>query len=79
MTVTADLVGTVDQRGVFDVDGRAASPASSRLEEVDGEWRITNPPDGLIMLEPDFERLYDRRRPTSSTPPAPASCPTRAT
>ena len=28
---------------------------------MDGEWRIANPPNGLIMLEPDFERLYDRR------------------
>ena len=29
------------------------------VEQVDGEWRITDPPDGLIILEPDFVRLYD--------------------
>ena len=26
-----------------------------------GEWRISDPPNGLIMLEPDFERLYVER------------------
>ena len=31
------------------------------LTQVDGEWRITDPPDGLIILEPDFERLYVTR------------------
>ncbi len=61
MRLTADLIGTVDQRGIFDVDGEGQLPREFTLEEVDGEWRIANPPDGLIMLEPDFERLYDRR------------------
>ena len=58
--VTAELVGTVDQRGIFDVNGTSQLPPEYTLEEVDGEWRIANPTDGLIMLEPDFERLYDR-------------------
>jgi hypothetical protein len=31
------------------------------LEKVAGEWRISDPPNGLIILEPDFERLYDER------------------
>ncbi|TFV53626.1 LpqB family beta-propeller domain-containing protein [Blastococcus sp. TF02A_35] len=59
VSITANLIGTVDPRGVFTVAGRGVFTREFRLEQVDGEWRITDPPDGLIMLEPDFERLYD--------------------
>ncbi|MCF6744545.1 hypothetical protein E9529_09685 [Blastococcus sp. KM273128] len=59
VTVTANLIGTVDPRGVFTVADRGVFTRDFTLEQVDGEWRITNPPDGLIMLEPDFRRLYD--------------------
>lgn len=61
VTVSANPVGTVDQRGVFTVGGSAAYIREFSLEDVDGEWRIADPPDGLIMLLPDFERLYDQR------------------
>ena len=60
--VTANLLGTVDPRGVFTVEsGNGIFTREFTLEQVDGEWRIINPPDGLIMLQPDFERLYHRR------------------
>ncbi|MDK3256107.1 LpqB family beta-propeller domain-containing protein [Blastococcus capsensis] len=59
VTLTANLIGTVDRRGVFTVADRGVFTRDFRLEQVDGEWRISNPPDGLIMLEPDFRRLYD--------------------
>ncbi|WP_091380564.1 LpqB family beta-propeller domain-containing protein [Geodermatophilus sp. DSM 45219] len=61
VVVTGELVGTVDQRGVFTVGGQDVFSQEFRLEQVEGEWRISDPPDGLLMLEPDFERLYDRR------------------
>ncbi len=57
--MTANPVGTVDERGVFTVGGAGVFTREFTLEQVDGEWRITDPPDGLIILEPDFERLYD--------------------
>jgi hypothetical protein len=60
--VTADLIGTVDERGIFIVGGTGVFTREFSLEEVEGEWRISNPPDGLILLQPDFERLYDRRQ-----------------
>jgi hypothetical protein len=60
VTLTANLIGTVDPRGVFTVAERGVFTRDFRLEQVDGEWRITDPPDGLIMLEPDFRRLYDQ-------------------
>ncbi|MGY1632354.1 LpqB family beta-propeller domain-containing protein [Geodermatophilus sp. SYSU D01186] len=61
VVVTATLVGTVDQRGVFTVGAQEVYTREFTLTEVDGESRITNPPDGLLVLEPDFERLYERR------------------
>ncbi|MGY1813459.1 LpqB family beta-propeller domain-containing protein [Blastococcus sp. SYSU D00820] len=61
VAVTADLIGTVDPRGVFTVGGQAVYTTEFTLQQVDGEWRITNPPDGLLMFEPDFERLYEQR------------------
>ena len=61
VAVSANLVGTVDERGVFTVGGGGAFRREFTLEQVEGEWRISNPPDGLIILEPDFERLYDER------------------
>jgi hypothetical protein len=61
VTVTADPVGTVDQRGVFSIGGEADFVREFSLEEVEGEWRITDPADGLVILEPDFQRLYRLR------------------
>ncbi|MGY1754959.1 GerMN domain-containing protein [Blastococcus sp. SYSU D01042] len=58
--VTATQVGGVDQRGVFTVAGAEPYSYAFPLAEVDGEWRITDPPDVLVMLESDFERLYHR-------------------
>ncbi|NEK85357.1 hypothetical protein GCU60_06215 [Blastococcus saxobsidens] len=60
VAVTANLVGTVDPRGVFTMSGRDLFTREFRLEQVEGEWRLSDPPDGLIMLQPDFERLYDQ-------------------
>ena len=59
--VTAGLVGTVDPRGVFTVGGQQAFTREFSLKQLNGEWRITDPPDGLLMLAPDFQRLYDDR------------------
>ncbi|SNS02003.1 Sporulation and spore germination [Geodermatophilus pulveris] len=61
VVVTGELVGTIDQRGAFSVGGQEVYSREFRLEQVDGEWRISDPPDGLLMLLPDFERLYERR------------------
>ena len=59
VVMTGDQVGTVDPRGVFTAASDTVFTHEFTLAEVEGEWRITNPPDGLVMLVPDFERLYD--------------------
>lgn len=62
VTVSADLVGGVDPRGVFTVGAGQDLTREFALEQVDGQWRISNPPsDGLLMDRRDFERLYDER------------------
>ncbi|SHG87566.1 LpqB family beta-propeller domain-containing protein [Geodermatophilus nigrescens] len=59
VALTGDLVGTVDPRGVFEASAGQPFTHEFTLTEVGGQWRIANPPDGLVMLVPDFERLYD--------------------
>lgn len=61
VALTANPVGTVDPRGVFIVGGIGVFTRQFDVEKVDGEWRISNPPNGLIILAPDFERLYVER------------------
>ncbi|OMQ13973.1 hypothetical protein A7K94_0219880, partial [Modestobacter sp. VKM Ac-2676] len=58
--VTATQVGSVDRRGIFSVAGDDPYNRSFTLVEEDGEWRITDPPGGLVLLQPDFERTYDQ-------------------
>ncbi len=60
VTVTAGLVGRVDGSGVFSVGGGQAFTTTFSLAQEDGQWRIGNPPDGLLQLEPDFARTYDQ-------------------
>lgn len=58
---------TVDLSGaqVASVDGkRSYAPASGtfrtdfHLVQVDGEWRIDSVPDGLVLSQSDFQRIY---------------------
>jgi hypothetical protein len=61
VSFTAQLVGTVDTAGVFTVATQRSYSRTFTLQQVRKQWRILDPPDGLVMLEPDFERLYDQR------------------
>ena len=58
--VTADLVGSVDERGVFSTGAGQGYAHTFTLAQEDGEWRIADPPDGLLQLEPDFARTFDQ-------------------
>ncbi|MPQ99805.1 hypothetical protein GB931_18155 [Modestobacter sp. I12A-02628] len=58
--LTADLVGAVDERGTFTVAAREQLSRDLTLDQVDGQWRISDPPEGLVILEPDFTRTYSQ-------------------
>jgi len=58
--VSADWVGTVDPRGIFSLSPQENYSREYTVEKVGKEWRIADPPDGLVMLLPDFSRLYDQ-------------------
>jgi Lipoprotein LpqB beta-propeller domain/Sporulation and spore germination len=60
VVVTGTLVGTVDERGVFTVGTGSVYTRTFTLSDDSGEWRITDPPDGLLLLEPDFARTYEQ-------------------
>lgn len=59
--LSSRVVGTVDVHGVFTVGGGEVFTRTFTLQQVKGQWRITDPPSGLLILQPDFERLYDER------------------
>jgi hypothetical protein len=61
VTLRANEVGTVDTHGVFSVGADRVYTRTFTLLQVKGQWRISDPPDGLLLLQPDFERLYDER------------------
>jgi hypothetical protein len=58
--VTAEAIGSIDERGIFAVGAEEVYGRSFSLTDESGEWRITNPPDGLLLLEPDFTRTYEQ-------------------
>jgi hypothetical protein len=61
VAVSANVVGTVDQQGSFNIgDDESTYRREFTVQQVKGEWRIADPPDGLLLLQPDFERLYDQ-------------------
>jgi hypothetical protein len=61
VSLRANEVGTVDTHGVFSVGTERLYSRSFTLVQVKGQWRISDPPDGLLLQEPDFQRLYDDR------------------
>ncbi|MCZ2829706.1 LpqB family beta-propeller domain-containing protein [Modestobacter sp. VKM Ac-2986] len=58
--VTAQEVGTIDERGILAVGSEQVYARTFSLTDESGEWRITDPPDGLLLLEPDFTRTYEQ-------------------
>lgn len=55
-----ERVGRLDERGVW-MSSEGTPPLVRPVELVreKGEWRISNPPDGLYLSESYFERYYD--------------------
>ncbi len=57
--VTLELVSTVDGTGVLTpaVPG-STEKLSMKLVQVEGQWRIAETPDGLVLAEANFQTLF---------------------
>ncbi|MGS0560793.1 LpqB family beta-propeller domain-containing protein [Microbacterium aurugineum] len=57
--VELDLVASVDESGAY-ADAPGASTMPFALERMDdGEWRITEALDGVVIDDPRFDKVYD--------------------
>ncbi|HLR94682.1 MAG TPA: LpqB family beta-propeller domain-containing protein [Jiangellaceae bacterium] len=58
--MTFNTIGEVDASGNYTpVDSETPSTVSLSLVAVNDEWRIVDPPPGLLMSEGDFRREYE--------------------
>lgn len=48
----------LSERGRYAVGTGAQRTSTLRLEKVDGQWRVDNPPDGLLVSRDFFEGYY---------------------
>jgi len=68
VTVNASPLGTLDSRGIYTPtlagDGYSATPVAFTFttQKIDGQWRIANPPPGLIVARSDFQSFYQARK-----------------
>lgn len=57
VTLTGQILGRVDDNGVYDAVREDLRQVLS-LVEIDGEWRIDNPPPGVLLRVENFRRAY---------------------
>ncbi|MBU4335272.1 MAG: hypothetical protein KJ548_01750 [Actinobacteria bacterium] len=57
-TASLDVIGKVDKAGRFAEAADARESVTFDLVEVDGEWRISEPPTGLVVSERVFQQQY---------------------
>ncbi|HEY6747580.1 MAG TPA: LpqB family beta-propeller domain-containing protein [Mycobacteriales bacterium] len=57
VTMTSQQRGRLNEDGSY-VPGKAPYPYAFRLKKVNGNWRIDNPPDGLLIEAGTFEAAY---------------------
>ncbi|MBO0980516.1 LpqB family beta-propeller domain-containing protein [Microbacterium sp. SD291] len=56
--VRIDQVASVDANGAYS-EAFGASTLSFAVERIDGQWRISEAPDGVVIDESRFERVYE--------------------
>ncbi|MDO9378611.1 MAG: LpqB family beta-propeller domain-containing protein [Nocardioidaceae bacterium] len=57
-TLSLSVDATLDARGRYAGAGGSTRESTWTLERVGGEWRIANPPDGLLIEQRFFESTY---------------------
>jgi hypothetical protein len=59
VNMTATESGTIATNGRYDVDAPASELRETfRVEKVDGEWRIDDLPEGLLLTQTDVDRAF---------------------
>ncbi|HSY15213.1 MAG TPA: LpqB family beta-propeller domain-containing protein [Jatrophihabitantaceae bacterium] len=67
VTVTADQLGTLDQSGIYtpvlEDDGETGIPITLTfgMQQVSGQWRISQLANGLVVDRADFKSAYEPR------------------
>ena len=68
VTVNSTPLGSLDQRGIYtptlqgDGTSGAQVPYTFGMQQVNGQWRISSLPNGLIVQRADFSSLYQARK-----------------
>ena len=60
VTITGSVFGQLNADRVFTAGG-GSYQRTVNLREVDGQWRISDPPDELLIRQGDFGTAYQRR------------------
>ena len=61
VTVSGTTVGTLDAERAFHSEAAVAYSRVLSLEQVDGQWRISDPPPELMLTESDFATAFRQR------------------
>jgi len=61
VTVTGTSVGTLDTERAFHSEPAVAYSRVLNLEQVDGQWRISDPPPELMLTQSDFATAFRQR------------------
>ncbi len=56
--VTIEPVATVDATGLYEPSDAGQTKLPFELAEVEGEWRITQAPDGIVLDSRDFTSVF---------------------
>ena len=56
--LTPTVVGTLGADGAFTQRSTESRTFEMQLQQVDGEWRISTPPDGLLISDLNFRRVF---------------------
>lgn len=60
VTVSGTTVGKLDSHGAFHPSSADYTASLHLRKQSDGQWRIVDPPPGVVMTRPDFNKSYHR-------------------
>ena len=61
VTLRGNVFGTLDAGGSFEEGGNTTYTNTFRVSKVNGQWRISDPPDQIVISQRDFQTNYSPR------------------